>query len=295
MSQTKNTRPAPQFNSQLWQSLEAFQIDQPDAKLTFVRRLAQENRWKLRFAERVFVEYKRFLYLAAAADHPASPPDAVDQAWHLHLAYTRSYWDELCSKLLKQQLHHLPTLGGSAEDDKHSDLYARTLESYEQAFGHRPPADIWPAANQGPVSEEKFARIRSSDYWMIKRPGLRFRKTVVAAALISVFGATMAACSSESGGSPLPLFFIGGIIAAAIYAFRNVIKNARGNSDCSSHSSCSSSCSSSGSGFFSFFSSCSSDSTSDSSSSCSSDSGSGGDSSCSSSSCSSSCSSCSSD
>lgn len=291
INQTPETYPSRSLDLQLWQALRDFSVDAPGVKLTFVKRLAEENRWSLSFAEQVFVEYKRFLYLAVTADHPASPSDAVDQAWHLHLAYTRSYWNELCGKVLKRELHHLPTQGGRAEDEKHSDFYARTLKSYELAFGHTPPSNIWPSANQISTPKEKFARIRTSDYLMIKKPGSAFRKTTLALATITIFSGTMAACSSSSGIGFLPILFIGGIIAAVIYAIRNAIKNGRSGSGDGSDGCSSGSCSTgSGAGFFSFFSSCSSDS----SGSDSSDSSSGGDSSCSSSSCSS-CSSCSSD
>ena len=70
-------------------------LDDPSSSTTFTARLAKENGWKLSFARRVVEEYRRFLFLAAAAEHPVSPPDAIDQAWHLHLLYTRSYWENL--------------------------------------------------------------------------------------------------------------------------------------------------------------------------------------------------------
>ena len=60
-------------------------------------RLASENGWSREYAVRVMQEYRRFAFLAVAAGHPVSPSDAVDQAWHLHLVYTRSYWDEFCA------------------------------------------------------------------------------------------------------------------------------------------------------------------------------------------------------
>ena len=47
--------------------LLTFQIDQPGTKLTFGRRLARENGWSLAYAERVIVEYKKFLFLAATS------------------------------------------------------------------------------------------------------------------------------------------------------------------------------------------------------------------------------------
>src|SRR4051794_7395726 len=107
--------------SELLARLESFSFDDPDAAFTFADRLAKENGWTRSFSERVIGEYKRFLFLATAAGHPVSPPDAVDQAWHLHLTYTQSYWKRLCGEVLKQPLHHHPTRGGAQESAKFQD------------------------------------------------------------------------------------------------------------------------------------------------------------------------------
>ncbi len=87
-------------NNELWQRLEAFELNDSEADFCFSTRLAQENGWSEAFARRVIREYKRFLYLAKSAGHPVTPSDQVDQAWHLHLCYTRSYWNELCANVL---------------------------------------------------------------------------------------------------------------------------------------------------------------------------------------------------
>ena len=134
--------------SALYDRLLTFDFDEPGTELTFVRRLARENGWTLYFAERVILEYKRFLFLALEADHVVSPSEQVDQAWHLHLTYTRSYWNELCPKVLRKPLHHGPTKGGHEEQAKFIDLYNQTLASYERHFGEAPPRDIWPPAAQ---------------------------------------------------------------------------------------------------------------------------------------------------
>ena len=73
----------------LWQRLETHPLDDPAAALPFSLRLAQENTWPLGFTRRAVAEYRRFAFLAVAAGHPVSPPDAVDQVWHLHLLYTQ--------------------------------------------------------------------------------------------------------------------------------------------------------------------------------------------------------------
>src|SRR5262245_31122097 len=119
----------------LYERLMQFQIDESGAELTFARRLARENGWTLDSAERVITEYKRFLFLACEAGHIVSPSEDVDQVWHLHLTYTRSYWSDLCPNVLARPLHHMPTKGGSAEQSYFVDLYNLTLASYEKAFG----------------------------------------------------------------------------------------------------------------------------------------------------------------
>ena len=103
--------------SELWAKLEALDLD-GGAALTVSKRLARDNGWTSAFAQRVVLEYKRFVYLAATCGHPVTPSDEVDQAWHLHLVYTRSYCDELCGQVLGFALHHGPRLsqwlGGGA-------------------------------------------------------------------------------------------------------------------------------------------------------------------------------------
>src|SRR5688500_19140185 len=99
----------------LWRALQTYEIGPPDAALTFPARLARENRWSLAFAERVIGEYKRFCFLAVTAGHEVTPSDAVDQAWHLHLAYSRDNWRRLCPTMLGHDLHHGPTADGDAE------------------------------------------------------------------------------------------------------------------------------------------------------------------------------------
>lgn len=135
----------------LWQRIAAHSIGPPDAALSFSQRLARENRWDLAYAERVVGEYRRFCYLALTAGHEVTPSDQVDQAWHLHLTYSRDYWDVFCPQVLGKPLHHGPTAGGPVEGQRYYRQYAETLRSYEAVFGPL-PADIWPPA------AERFGR-----------------------------------------------------------------------------------------------------------------------------------------
>lgn len=149
----------------LWERLESFDIGTGDEPVSFARRLARENAWSTGHAERVVREYLRFVFLCAESGHPCTPSDAVDQAWHLHLVYTWSYWNELCP-LLPHPLHHGPTKGGATEDAKHRDWYARTLDRYRRLYGEEPPVDVWPATFE---PEEETVRVSRRRFWLVPR------------------------------------------------------------------------------------------------------------------------------
>lgn len=149
--------------------LEAFQFDEPGATLSFSLRLARENDWTHAFAHRALREYRRFLFLAMQAGHPVTPSDQVDQVWHLHLCYTRSYWTRLCGEVLRAPLHHEPTQGGAAEGEKFDDWYARTMQSYQGFFGE-PPADLWPPAAMRFGEDLHFRRVNVRRAWVVPKP-----------------------------------------------------------------------------------------------------------------------------
>ena len=132
----------------LYSRIEAFDIDGGPAAFPFAARLAKENGWSRAKAERAIAEYKRFIYLTATHTRQVCPSEDVDAVWHLHLTYSRSYWEGLCRGVLGREIHHDPTRGGAAEDDKHVRMYEDTLKAYEAAFGAKPPSDIWPSVER---------------------------------------------------------------------------------------------------------------------------------------------------
>jgi hypothetical protein len=97
----------------LWQLLSAMRIEGASAERSFEQALAEENGWSLERALQVSREYRRFLFLAAGGGPELTPSRAVDKAWHLHLTYSRHYWDVLCKEILGKPLHHEP--GGAAQ------------------------------------------------------------------------------------------------------------------------------------------------------------------------------------
>jgi hypothetical protein len=155
--------------STLLQKVQKFELDDPQAALTFSQRLARENGWDLKFALRAIDEYKRFMFLICIAPHPLTPSDEVDQVWHLHLLYTRSYWDDFCRCVLEREIHHGPTKGGKQEKEKFTDWYDKTKQLYSETFGHAPPQDLWPDADQR-FNDIHFQRINLRKHFVFHKP-----------------------------------------------------------------------------------------------------------------------------
>lgn len=211
----------------LWRRLQAFSFDQAGAALPFSVRLAREHDWSLRFAQRAVEQYRRYLYLTQVSDRPVCPSEEVDAVWHLHLCYTRSYWDELCGAVLLRPLHHDPTEGGPAQLDYHSRMYDDTLAAYLREFDASPPRLLWPN------TEERFSQTRQprtvdpSRYWLVRKPQLarawrRVRRpwagTAAASALILVPFAGAAWNPLDMRGPPFLALYAGLVVCAVLVA-----------------------------------------------------------------------------
>ena len=153
----------------VWIALSSYSIGPPDAALSFTARLARENGWSATHADAVIHEYKRFCFLAVIAGHPVTPSDAVDQVWHLHLTYTRDYWERFCPEILGMPLHHGPTAGGTAELNRFYDQYAQTLASYEAVFGHCPPVSLWPSAAKRLRHDPQARRVHPAEAFIVSK------------------------------------------------------------------------------------------------------------------------------
>ncbi len=175
--------PASYPDHPIWIAISRYTIGADDAALSFEQRLARENGWSASHAARVIEDYKRFCFLAVTAPHPVTPSDAVDQAWHLHLTYSRDYWERFCPEVLGRPLHHGPTAGGDAEQARYFEQYADTLKSYEAVFGETAPADLWPKASQRLLDDPRARRVHPRDGIFVKRGALAAMLT--AAALLS--------------------------------------------------------------------------------------------------------------
>lgn len=103
----------------LWARIQAHRLDDPGASLVFSHRLAREQGWSRARTLRCIEEYRRFVMLASVAEHTVVPSEDVDRVWHLHLTYTRDYWNVLCAQVLGFALHHNPTEGGPDAHRRH--------------------------------------------------------------------------------------------------------------------------------------------------------------------------------
>jgi hypothetical protein len=168
--------PASYPDHPVWIALSHYTIGPDDAALSFAQRLARENGWTAAHAARVIDEYRRFAFLAVTAAHPVTPSDAVDQAWHLHLTYTRDYWERFCPYVLGRALHHGPTAGGTIEQGRYFGQYADTLKSYEATFGASAPVDLWPNAARRLNDDPRARRVHPRD-------GVVLRKSILIALL----------------------------------------------------------------------------------------------------------------
>ncbi|MEM8813036.1 MAG: hypothetical protein AAGF59_10500 [Pseudomonadota bacterium] len=226
------------------QALETLQLDHPDAQLAFTVRLARENGWRDSYAERVVSEYRRFLILTQEAGHSVTPSDAVDQAWHLHLAYTEHYWKTLCGEILKRPLHHGPTRGGKSENIRFFDQYARTLDAYQRIFGEEAPADIWPEPEQRFTG--RFERVDRASHWVVPKPPLAIPGPMTSGALalfVGLFGFSGWAFAEEAGLFgfdlreffwPILFFVVVGVVVFSLSDRRNRDRGGCGSGGCGS-------------------------------------------------------------
>ncbi|HLO99565.1 MAG TPA: hypothetical protein VK171_13300 [Fimbriimonas sp.] len=129
---------------ELIQKIESFEIDAAGAEGAFAARLAKEQKWTPAFTAKVIREYKRFIALAMISNREVTPSKTVDEAWHLHLIFTDSYWNRL-AKILPKPLHHHPGMGAKGDRLKYKEQFRYTLELYRDTFGADAPADVWGA------------------------------------------------------------------------------------------------------------------------------------------------------
>ncbi|MEP7375776.1 MAG: hypothetical protein ABI675_20435 [Chitinophagaceae bacterium] len=135
----------------IWERIRDFAMDDPLANVKYSDKLAHHNGWSKEYASKVIEEYKKFIFLCYILPQGAAPSKPIDEAWHLHLTYTHSYWKQLCKDILGKEIHHFPSKGGPEERDKYVQWYIDTLNAYKEIFKEEAPTDIWIEEFQTPV------------------------------------------------------------------------------------------------------------------------------------------------
>lgn len=146
------------LESEIYKKLQLFKVSTQGDSDIFWQKLKEQTGWSQPFAESAFVEYKRFLFLAATGEERMVPSQVVDSVWHLHLAFSQSYWLEMCRGIFKRDIHHCPSPITKRAKKKDLADYQNTLESYLIVFGEEPSRQFWPRPKE--LSREKMSRAR---------------------------------------------------------------------------------------------------------------------------------------
>jgi hypothetical protein len=218
----------------LWKKLLAFEFDEPGTQFTFEKRLARENGWSLGYTKRVIMEYKRFIFLCTVTKSGVTPSDPVDQAWHLHLTYTNSYWNLMCKDVLNKEIHHNPTKGGKKEGEKFNIFYDKTRDMYKQFFGVDQPGDIW-HNNKKRFSDINFQRINLSKFWLIKKPNFWISNKSIAILILML---SLSFVGMSGAGWLVIAILVLLVILIIIGAINSNKKNKRNGGDSSGSSGC---------------------------------------------------------
>lgn len=114
----------------------------------FWRKLTSDNDWSLSYAKEVFLEYKKFVWLAKVGQSRVVPSKVIDNVWHLHMTFTKSYWHDLCRDILDFELHHIPSSSSRESQQLDRIQYKNTLIMYEKEFGEVPRERYWPTSEK---------------------------------------------------------------------------------------------------------------------------------------------------
>lgn len=215
----------------MWKKISEFNLDNPTSSFVFSARLAKENGWSREYAKRVIEEYKKFLYLSVISGKSLTPSEEVDQAWHLHMIYTHSYWNDLCKETLGVSLHHGPTKGGRKETEKYTDQYQFTLDLYESQLGQKAPKDIWPDTKTR-FENIHYQRVNMKESIVLNKAKVKKHMLSYALAIIAFFAcSTLMSASGETNSdfSVIMMWFLGGIVTFFIInaIYRYVTKSSR--------------------------------------------------------------------
>jgi len=127
-----------------WERWSELQVGAPSEQYAFWESLAKREGWTVAFAETVFHEYRKFLYLVLSSGHPVLSPPPIRAALRLHQSL--SSWRTLPEA---SELESRLGRTGTVEE---------TCAAYIQAFGAYPPESIWPRRFRSTPPPKQTAR-----------------------------------------------------------------------------------------------------------------------------------------
>ena len=130
--------------------------------------------WNMEFTKEVTKEYQRYLLLCQEyPDEPLVPSTFVDDFWHLHILDTIKYTDD-CDRVFGEFLHHFPYFGMRGKEDAENlkEAWSKTLKLYEDRFGLKASAKIWPRSQRCPNCGRRCRNLPSREMMALERPRL---------------------------------------------------------------------------------------------------------------------------
>ncbi|MGF3026614.1 TIGR04222 domain-containing membrane protein [Methylobacterium aquaticum] len=208
----------------LWARIRAHPFETPGQALDFTRRLARDRGWSLAFARAAVAAYRRFCFLACLGGDPVTPSEEVDEVWHLHLTYSRDYWDVWCADVLRRPLHHDPTAGGPQEQARYARQYAATLARHEAYFGPPDPA-LWPGTAERFGGRLRYRIVDTRRAFVIPRPRLggRALAALIAGTILAPRPA-LALPLNPLDWPAAPFLWLDGLVAAAVLLFAVILR-----------------------------------------------------------------------
>lgn len=115
-------------------AIEALDLDLIKFKAT---RREDGYGWSAQYADKMALEYKRYLILHAKYPSMVLAPDQdIDRFWHMHILDTRKYAAD-CDATFGHFVHHFPYLGLRGEEDAKAleSAFSSMQQLYAQEFG----------------------------------------------------------------------------------------------------------------------------------------------------------------
>lgn len=104
----------------------------------FEHNLRKVGDWTDEASLRITAAYRKFLYLKAQSGETLTPPEWIDDAWHLHLEFPGDY--SALETAVGRPLSHRRGL----TRDESRQAYQRGWQLWSTEFDAEPPADLWP-------------------------------------------------------------------------------------------------------------------------------------------------------